>query len=73
MGLVFMPKRSAIIILLVLGAICLVDGIVKKDVKEILVALSILIYALVSLTAGKKKDPASQNDRACNNSINPNR
>ena len=72
MALIFMPRKSALIILLVLGAICLVDGIVKKDPKEMLVALAILGYAIVSLVSGRKRTPANKNDREHSNSINPN-
>jgi hypothetical protein len=60
MALIFMPRRSAFIFMLVLGIICLVDGIVKKDTKELLVASAILIYAVVSLITNKKKKIAGK-------------
>jgi hypothetical protein len=49
--------------LLVLGAYCLVDGLVKKDTQEILVALAIVGYTIVSLVRGRKRTPANKNDR----------
>ncbi len=55
MPLMFMPRKSALILMLVLGAMVLVDGIVKKDIKETLIASAILVYAIVSLLTGKKK------------------
>jgi hypothetical protein len=55
MALIFMRRKPALIILLFLGTICLVDGIAKRDIKEILVALAILGYAVVSLVTGRKK------------------
>jgi len=69
MALIFMPRKSALIILLVLGTMCLVDGIAKKDSKEILMALAILGYAIVSLVTNL----ANKNDRERSNSVNPNR
>ena len=73
MALILMPRKSALIILLVLGAICLVDGIAKKDTKEILVALAILGYAIISLVTGRKKNLANKNDRVHSNPVNPTR
>lgn len=55
MAMLFMPKRSAYILLLILGVIVLVGGIAKKTVKETLVGAAILIYAIVSLLTSKKK------------------
>ena len=60
MALLFMPRKSALIIMLVLGAMCLVDGIHKKDVKETLIGSAILIYVIVSLLTGKKKSITSE-------------
>lgn len=45
MPVIFMPAKSAAILLLVPGTICLADGIIKKDTKEILAAAAILAYA----------------------------
>jgi hypothetical protein len=61
MPLVFMPPKPAAILLLVLGTICLADGIVKKDTKEILVAAAILAYATYKLVTARKKIPDSKN------------
>jgi len=61
MALIFMPGKSAFYLLLVLGIICLVDGIAKKDTKEILVALAILIYAVIKLATYRKKNLAKKN------------
>jgi len=63
MALIFMPKKSAFIILLVLGMICLVDGIAKKDIIEILVALVLLGYSIISLATGRKKRKSNENLR----------
>jgi hypothetical protein len=55
MPVIFMPAKSAAILLLVLGTICLVDGIIKKDTKEILVALATLAYSVYKLVTARKK------------------
>ena len=60
MALYYMPRKAALIILLILGSISLVDGIAKKDTREILVALAILVFAIVSLIViGRKKKTVS--------------
>lgn len=56
MGLIFMPRKSAFIIFFVLGIICMGDGIIKKDIKESLVGLAFLLYAIISLLASRKKN-----------------
>jgi hypothetical protein len=66
-----MPKKSAMILLLVLGVICLVDGSIKKDIKEILVGLGSLIYAIVTLVNIRKKNQSDKNNREGNNPITP--
>jgi len=73
MALIFMPRKSALILLLILGTICLVDGIPKKDVKEILVAVAILTYVIVSFITGRKKNPANKNYPEQRNPVKPNR
>jgi hypothetical protein len=40
---VLLPRKPTLICLVVLGPICVVDGIVKKDVLEILAMLAVLI------------------------------
>ncbi|MDR3697870.1 hypothetical protein [Mucilaginibacter sp.] len=72
MPLIFLHGKSALIMMLVLGTICLVDGIAKKDTKEILVALATLGYAIVSLVTGRKKNIANNNDWENGNSNMPN-
>jgi len=71
MAFVYMPRKPALIIMLVLGAICVVDGAVKKDIKEFLVGLGTFVYALVSIVGDRKKARANKNAQARNNSINP--
>ncbi|HEX8022426.1 MAG TPA: hypothetical protein VF500_20910 [Mucilaginibacter sp.] len=56
----------------VLGPICMVDGIVKKDTKEILAMLAVFIFAVVSLLNDRKKKLAIKNDRERSTPINPN-
>jgi hypothetical protein len=73
MPIIFMPRKTALIMLLVLGAMCLVDGIIKKDIKEILVGLGILAYAVVSLINGKKKNAPNKIEQKDSNFVNPNR
>ncbi len=68
MPVVYMPKKSAMILLLILGTICLVDGSVKKDFKEIMVGLGSLIYAILTLVNGRKK---SQDGKNAGNGKNP--
>ena len=55
----------------VLGPICMVDGIVKKDTTEILAMLAVFIFAIVSLLNDRKKKLAGKNDRERSNPINP--
>ncbi|MEO3405373.1 DUF308 domain-containing protein [Mucilaginibacter sp. CAU 1740] len=55
MALIFMPRKSAMILLIILGIICLVDGIYKGDTTETIVGVVILLYAVVSLVSGRKK------------------
>jgi hypothetical protein len=70
---ILLPRKPTLICLVVLGPICMVDGIVKKDTKEILAMLVVFIYAIVTLVNDRKKKLASKNDRERSNSINPNR
>jgi hypothetical protein len=55
----------------VLGPICMVDGIVKKDIIEILAMLAVFIFAIVSLLNDRKKKLAVKNDRERSNPIKP--
>ena len=59
----------------VLGPICVVDGIVKKDIKEILLMSAVFIYATVTLImdSRKKKKLINKNNQEHSNPINPNR
>ena len=59
----------------VLGPICVVDGIVKNDTKEILAMLAVFIFAVVTLImdSRKKKKLISRNNQEHSNSLNPNR
>jgi len=49
MPLIFMPRRSALVYMLVLGLLCLTGGIVKKEMKGIIIGVGITLYALISL------------------------
>jgi hypothetical protein len=68
---VLLPRKPTLICLVVLGPICVVDGIVKKDVLEILAMLAVLIYATVSLVNDRRKKLAGKNYREGSNSISP--
>jgi hypothetical protein len=61
MALVFMPRKTAIVFLFIAGAFCLVDGIHKKDTKEMLVGVVILICAVVKLITGREKKLLNNN------------
>jgi len=69
---ILLPRKPTLICLVVLGPICIVDGIVKKDTKEILIMLAVLIFAIVTLVNDRKKKLAGKNDREQSKSINPN-
>jgi hypothetical protein len=55
--MIYMSSKSAAILLLVLGLICLVDSINKKDFKEFLVAAASLGYGTYKLITARKKNP----------------
>ena len=59
-----MPGKSAFYWMLVLGIICLADGIAKRDVKEIMIALATLTYTVIRLAAGSKKGSSTATE--CN-------
>jgi hypothetical protein len=63
MGLIFMPKKSAMVLLIILSVICLVDGIHKGDTKETIVGAVILLYAVINLINGRRKKPVNANNR----------
>jgi uncharacterized membrane protein HdeD (DUF308 family) len=63
MALIFMPRKSAMILLIILGIICLVDGIHKGDTTETIVGVVILLYAIISLVTGKSNKPANNNNQ----------
>ena len=62
MALIYMPRKTAIVFLFIMGTFCLVDGIHKKDTTEILVAVAILICAVVKLVTGKAKKSLNANE-----------
>jgi len=70
MPLIFLPRKAALILLVVLGIVCVVDGIYKKDLKETLIMAAILIYAIVSLINDRKKKLAEKNPADTTNSVN---
>ena len=55
--MIYMQSKPAAILMLVLGIICLADGIVKKDIKELLVAAALLGYGTYKLITAPKKNP----------------
>ncbi|WP_330861542.1 hypothetical protein [Mucilaginibacter sp.] len=69
---ILLPRKPTLICMAVLGPICMVDGIVKKDTKEILAMLAVFIFAVVSLLNDRKKKLAIKNDRERSTPINPN-
>jgi hypothetical protein len=70
---ILLPRKPTLICLVLLGPICMVDGIVKKDTTEILAMLVVFIYAIATLVNDRKKKLARNNDQERSNSINPNR
>ncbi|MFC0514214.1 hypothetical protein ACFFGT_08390 [Mucilaginibacter angelicae] len=68
---ILLPRKPTLICMAVLGPICMVDGIVKRDAKEILAMLAVFIFAIVSLLNDRKKKLASKNDRERSNPIKP--
>ena len=72
---ILLPRKPTLICLVVLGPICVVDGIVKKDTQEILAMLAVFIFAIVTLVmdSRKKKKLINKNDKGYSNPANPNR
>ncbi|GAA3983051.1 hypothetical protein [Mucilaginibacter dorajii] len=70
---ILLPRKPTLICLAVLGPICIVDGIVKKDTQEILAMLVVFIFAIVTLINDRKKKLAGKNARERSNPMNPNR
>jgi hypothetical protein len=70
---ILLPRKPTLICLAVLGPICIVDGIVKKDIKEILAMLVVFIFAIVTLVSDRKKKLARKNDQERSNPVKPNR
>ncbi|WP_370997360.1 hypothetical protein [Mucilaginibacter sp. RCC_168] len=72
---ILLPRKPTLICMAVLGPICVVDGIVKQDTKEILAMLAVFIFAIVTLImdSRKKKKLISTKTREHNNSLNSNR
>ncbi len=68
---ILLPRRPTLICLVVLGPICIVDGIVKKDTKEILIMLAVLIFAIVTLVndSRKKKKLINKKDKEYRSSL----
>ncbi|MCR8557847.1 hypothetical protein KXD93_09355 [Mucilaginibacter sp. BJC16-A38] len=72
---ILLPRKPTLICLVVLGPICVVDGIVKKNTQEILAMLAVFIFAIVTLImdSKKKKKLINKNEREHSNPVNPNR
>ena len=62
MGLYYMPRKAALIMLLVLGIICLVGGIVQKNTHAFLAGLAILGYSIISLVLDWRKKRISKSE-----------
>ena len=45
---ILLPRKPTLICMAVLGPVCVVDGIVKNDTKEILAMLAVFIFAIVT-------------------------
>lgn len=58
--MVYLPRKPALIFLLVFGIICVPDGISKGDIKEIVIMSVILIYAAYSLINDRRKKLANK-------------
>ena len=59
--MVYMPRKAALILMLVLSTICLIDGSSKKDLKEILVGVAVFSYGIYGLVSdNRKKKKAEQ-------------
>lgn len=71
---ILLPRKPTLICMAVLGPICVVDGIVKNNTKEILAMLAVFIFAVVTLImdSRKKKKLISRNNQEHSNSLNPN-
>ncbi|SDD27656.1 hypothetical protein SAMN04487894_107193 [Niabella drilacis] len=57
MPLILVPRKSAMVFIIVLAAICIAGGVVNKALKPLIVGLAIMIYAFICLAAGSKKKP----------------
>jgi hypothetical protein len=68
---ILLPRKPTLICMAVLGPICVADGIVKKDTKEILAMLAVFIFAVVTLImdSRKKKKLINKNDNGFGNSL----
>ncbi|MDB5150274.1 MAG: hypothetical protein JWQ57_4294 [Mucilaginibacter sp.] len=61
-GLSFFAAENGHRFLFITGIFCLVDGTHKKDTKETLIGVAILICAVVKLVTGREKRPLN-NDK----------
>jgi hypothetical protein len=68
---ILLPRKPTLICMAVLGPICVVDGIAKKDTLEILAMLAVFIFAVVTLImdSRKKKKLLNKNDNGYRNSL----
>lgn len=68
---ILLPRKPTLICMAVLGPICIADGVVKKDTKEILAMLAVFIFAIVTLImdSRKKKKLINKNDKEYKNSL----
>jgi len=63
--MVYMRKKPAFILMIVLGTICVIDGAFSKhDIKEFLVGAAVLIYAVVGLVNLQKEKKAGMGPNA---------
>ena len=53
--MVYMPRKAALILMLVLSSICLIDGPSKNNLKEILVGVAVFSYSVYSLVSDSRK------------------
>lgn len=53
--MVYMPRKAALILMLLLSSICLIDGPSKNNLKEILVGVAVFSYSVYSLVSDSRK------------------
>jgi len=55
MAIVYMPRKTGLVFGSIVGVFCLVDGIFKKDVLEILAGSVIICFVVIDFMAYRKE------------------